>query len=215
MVFREEGGVRFRGEGDLTGDATALVPHRIGLQVPAGRYRLELKAVDAWQKRVAHYRQQVVVENYAADSLRLSRIHMAWRITEADAETAFMKDGLEVVPLPTRTYDRGSGVFAYYEIYNMSKDEFGRTHYQVTYDVRPVQGDHGTGVISMLTRLGRDHREAVAVSYDRSGESETEVEFVELRLSDQPEGQQILTIRVEDLILGRATEREVRFSIGE
>ena len=50
-------------------------------------------------------------------------------------EARFTKGGLNVVPMPSRTYKKGQSVFVYCEIYNLSEDEFGQTNYSVSYKI--------------------------------------------------------------------------------
>ena len=50
------------------------------------------------------------------------------------------RSDLDVVANPLRTYHRSEPAFIYLEVYNLERDEFGRTEYQIAYRIgRPEQ----------------------------------------------------------------------------
>ena len=55
---------------------------------------------------------------------------------EARAEGKFIRDELEVLPLPSHTFAPEQPVYLYYEVYNLFRDDTGQTHYRVDYAVR-------------------------------------------------------------------------------
>ena len=211
-VYRVQGDVRFRRPGDVRKQQGAFVPDVVRLDVPPGHYRMEVKARDKRTGRRGRYRQMIQVEAYPETGLRMSDLELAWRITEDGADGKFSKGELYVVPMPTRTYGKGHGVYVYYEIYNLSGDTFGRTRYRVAYTV----GDKGKSEVSNIARLVRlrgNRRVEVEVASEQVGTEPTEVEYVALQLGHQNDGRQVLQVAVTDLNSGETVTKDAAFVV--
>ncbi len=212
-VYRKTGEVAFQVSGGPKEWGT-LVPDLVRMEVPPGVYRLEVKAQDRMDGRLGIYRQRVVVEGYGGDRLRVSDLELAWRVAEAKTEGRFGKAGLEVIPMPSRTYRAGQSVFVYYEVYNLEKDEFGQAKYRVAYTVGRKVG----GIISRLvqTLTGRGRKEEVAVGgYKRAGLAASEAVYTELDLGEAKAGRHYLRVEVTDLNSGRTAAKETGFVVSE
>ncbi len=210
-VYRKTAEIFHKQPGNRTGP-DVVVPDIVRLEVPPGIYRLEVKARDRMTGRLGIYRQQVVVESYHKEGLRVSDLELAYRVSEApDNSGKFGKHGLNVVPMPSRTYGTDQNVFVYYEIYNLKKDDFGQTHYRVEYTMGPKAG----GVLSRIaqTLKGRYNKREVAVGYEQLGVQESEVAYTELELGEARSGRHYLTVKVTDLNSGRSFEKETTFVV--
>ena len=214
-VYRRQGNLVFRRGGDLTGMRGGFVPDMVGLGVPPGTYRMEVQVKDRLSGRQGRYRQEVVIDNYDREFLQLSELQLAFSVVESDEAGKFRKGGLRVIPIPTRTFGRDQGVFVYYEIYHLKKDEFGQSRYKVEYSIRPkgVQGRKARGVISQLVRVLTGKKQELAVGYEQIGNSESEEVYMELDLKSTKPGQYILEIDVTDLNSGLTSNRETGFYV--
>ena len=211
-VYRVKGDVRFRRQGDVRQQEGAFIPDVVRLDVPPGHYRMEVKARDKRTGRRGRYRQIIQVEAYPQTGLRMSDLELAWRITEDTADGKFSKGELHVVPMPTRTYGKGHSVYVYYEIYNLSRDTFGRTRYRVAYTV----GDKGKSEVSNIARLVRlrgNRRVEVEVAYEQVGTADSEMEYVALELGHQNDGRQVLQVAVTDLNSGETVTKDAAFVV--
>ncbi len=214
-VYRSHELIRFAARGDVTTERSGFVPDLARMDVPAGLYRMEVKLRDRLSARHARYRQDVEVESYRGTGLQLSDLEMAWRISTSENEDKFSKGRLWVIPMPTRTYERGRNVFVYYEIYNLSKDEFGQTSYEVSYTVTSDENPRAVGIISSLTRWRKGKREELSVTYQQQGTEDQEAEYVELELENRPPGKYLLKVTVRDVNNGETVEKEAGFVIAE
>ncbi len=214
-VYRRQGNLVYRGGGDLTGLRGGFVPDLMGLGVPSGTYRMEVQVKDRLSGRQGRYRQEVVIDNYDRKFLQLSELQLAYSVVESDETGKFKKGGLRVVPIPTRTFGRDQGVFVYYEIYRLKRDEFGQTRYKVEYSIRPkgVQGRTASGVVSQLVRVFTGKKQELAVGYEQLGNSESEEVYMELDLKSTKPGQYILEIEVTDLNSGLTSNRQTGFYV--
>lgn len=211
-VYREKGDVLFRRQGDVSQTQGAFVPDVVRLDVPPGRYRMEVKARDKRSDRRGRYRQIIYVEAYPETGLRMSDLELAWRISETSLDDKFSKGDLHVVPMPTRTYGKGHSVYVYYEIYNLTRDTFGRTRYRITYTVGK-KGDSEVGNIARLVRLRGNRQTEVEVASEQVGTDPTEVEYVALQLGQHNEGRQVLQVAVTDLNSGETVTKDAGFVV--
>ncbi len=210
-VYRKTGEMFYKKAGNRTGP-DVVFPDVVRLEVPPGVYRLEVKARDRMTGRLGIYRQQVVVESYHREGLRVSDLELAFRVSEADTDPGkFGKNGLNVIPMPSRTFGTGQNVFVYYEIYNLKRDEFGQTQYRVEYTMGPKAG----GVLSRLaqTLTGRSNKQGVAIGYEQLGVQESEVAYTELELGEARSGRHYLNVTVTDLNSGKSFAKETTFVV--
>ena len=190
-----------------------LIPHTASIDVPPGDYLLDVRLRNVADGRAGSHRWRLRVAPYPPDSLRLSDIQLASKVTERGDPDKFTKNGLQVVPMPIRLYTRGKPAYLYYEIYNLVRDEFGMTSYAVEYTVR---SEKSGGTIRRLLRAlkGRDEREQVSVgTREQVGTRETEPSFVELDLTHVPPGKVVLTVTVTDRVSGHSVSREKRLEL--
>ena len=210
-TYRTQSDLVFQGVGDLTGQPGAFVPDVARLEVPPGRYRMEVSARDRLTGRMGTYRQDVEVADYAKGRLRLSGLELAWQVSRGEAADAFTKREVRVIPLPTRTFRKGQGVFIYYEVYNLRPDVSGVTRHAVEYTVRTEAG----GVLSRIAQTFAGRRPEVAVSQEQAGTQEADYRYLELDLRGLSPGKGVLTVTVKDLNSGDAVSRGTSFTMVE
>ncbi len=214
-VYRSEEKIHFAAKGDVTGERSAFVPDLARMDVPPGLYRMEVKIKDHLSAQHGRYRQDVEIESYDRKSLQMSDLEMAWRISRSENEDKFNKGRLWVIPMPTRTYRVGQNVFVYYEIYNLTQDEFGHTNYQVSYTVTSDDKHGALGIISSLTRWRKGKREELEVTYELEGVDTQEVEYVELKLENRPAGKYALNVTVIDMKSGEMARKKASFILAQ
>ena len=211
-VYRQSDEMVYEAVGNRAGEGL-MAPDVLKLDLPPGDYRLEVKSQDRLRGRMGIYQQRVVVEPYGEDRLQVSDLELAWRVGAEEANGKFAKGGLTVVPMPSRTYRKGQSVFVYYEIYNLEKDEFGQTGYNVSYTITSKDRDGEAGNISRLFRWRAGRREELAVAYEQIGTDARENEYVELALDEQVPGRYSLKVSINDKNSGESAEKEATFVI--
>ncbi len=181
--------------------------------LPPGDYFMAMKVRDLKSKRTQVIRDSLRVEGYGGDSIRVSGIEIARRIEPTTEEGKFVKQGLEVIPMPSLTFKRNKDVFLYFEVYNLTRDAQGRTHYQVDYTTRKPEGGIGHLVMSGLGRLiGRRKKEdEVTVSYELGGEATQEIIHTALDLRKGKKGDHTFQVTVTDLNSGIGVSRQTSF----
>ncbi|MDE2890779.1 MAG: GWxTD domain-containing protein [Gemmatimonadota bacterium] len=217
VIHRTSSSRAYRVASDFSGAQKAFMPELLKLQVPPGKYDLQVQIKDLLSGHNGIYRQTVDVKEYPADRLRISDIQLAATIGETKLQERFKKGEVWVVPMPTRNYRGAQQVYAYYEIYNLKKNRFGQTRYKVKYVVRyvskPIRGALGS-VASGLRSLFRSKRPSVSISYEHEGTEPNEQSYLEIDLDKVKHGVNVLEVEIKDLVSGKSEEREIRFQYG-
>ncbi len=194
-----------------------LVLDMAAIEAPPGTYELGLRVREAETRRFQIYKQQVVLEDYARADLNLSDIELAWSITdETPSAGAFVKQGLNIMPMSVWAFPEKHPAFLYFEIYHLNKNEFGQTHYRVTYDIQSKdQKGRGARVLAGLGRLlGKEERQqGVSVTYDQIGNTTDGLSYVELNLDGAGKGDHEVQVTVEDLVSGVQVTKKTTFGI--
>ena len=176
---------------------------------------MALNVRDPASKRSMLYRDSLHVTELRGGSLQVSGIQLARNIAPADGDGRFVKNGLEVIPMPSLRFRSHEDVFLYFEVYNLKQDSNGRTCYQVDYTVRKQEGGVGRLIFSGLGRLigKKTMGNEVTVSYELGGESAQEVIHTALNLSDGTKGDYSLEVCVRDLNSGTQATRQTSFTV--
>ena len=214
-IYRRKGQVIFKNEGDLTGRRDGFVPDMVRVGLPAGSYLMEIGVKDLLSRKQGRYRQDVIVEAYGGQGLQISDLQLAWQIDKDHEKTVFSKGALRVIPMPTRSYGTGKSVFVYYEIYNLTRGEFGQTKYRVSYTIASEDTQGIAGTISSLFRWRAGKREELSVTYEQQGTEVQEAEYVELELENRPAGKYLLKVTVADVNSGETAEKDAGFVIAK
>lgn len=217
VIHRTSSSRAYRVAADFSGVQKAFMPELLKLQVPPGKYDLQVQIKDLLSGHNGIYRQTVDVKEYPDDRLRISDIQLAASISETKLQERFKKGEVWVVPMPTRNYRGAQQVYAYYEIYNLKKNRFGQTRFKVKYVVRyvskPIRGALGS-VASGLRSLFRSKRPSVSISYEHDGTEPNEQSYLEIDLDKVKHGVNVLEVEIKDLVSGKSEEREIRFQYG-
>ena len=193
----------------------AFVPEMDRLTAAPGTYRLSVQILDTSSDKSQVYNREVVLHPYGDDSLKVSDIEMASLIRPSRG-SKFTKGEIEVVPNPSLFYFAGQPVFVYYEVYNLKKDEFGRTDYRVSYELHSLnRGNVGVRILKALGRLVgiNEQAEVVTVEYSHEGNKANDYGYVELDMSKTDPGHQLLIVKVSDEIADSHATSAVSFVI--
>lgn len=189
------------------------------MEAPAGSYRAAIEVRDEATRRIGIFEQEYTVPGYAGDALMLSDIKLAVSIAPAADSTdgPFIRNGLEVVPNPARLYQRTDPVHFYYEIYNLTLDDNGRSSYQVELAVRSKDRPRNLfwRVLKGIDRLVRrvDSEQAVLMVFENEGNRPDEYSYTSIDTGATPTGAYEMTVRVTDLHSGQTAVRTKMFVV--
>ena len=114
------------------------------LSLDPGSYHLAVEAEDRKAKTLGTFRDSLQIRKFGSENLELSGLLIAQRVVEHESRP-FGRDRFMVLPNPLKQCQRDGHISFYFEIYNLSRDEFGATNYQVTYQTRLLPESHGEG----------------------------------------------------------------------
>ncbi len=187
---------------------------RIDIPLSPGEYDL---AVQMWRihtNRLGNYREKVRLHDFSGDSLMLSDLQIAQHIeeqspTESQSDTLSARDKWRITTSPSRTFFQGTPIFAYFEIYNLTRDTFGQTRYEVAFAVAPEKGRE----LASQPRIKRRDGELITVQYEQTGRELWIADYVELDIGRVEPGRYRLIMTVKDLNSAQTTVREGIFRI--
>ena len=205
---------------ETVNDPGVLWVDQVTTEVKPGHYLMAVRVTDPASGKLQIHRQLVDVEAYNSSTLMVSDLVVAGKIATIDAraEGKFIRDELEVLPLPSHTFAPEQPVYLYYEVYNLFRDDTGQTHYLVDYAVRGSKNAGARLLKGIGTLLGiSEKQEGVQVSYEHRGNTETEPVYVALDVAAKPGQKLTIGVTVTDLNRpGRPTAtKDVWVAIGD
>lgn len=165
-----------------------------------GRYNLALEIRNNENDKVGIYQFTVNVKDYSPDSLSLSHIEIAQYVETTLSKDKYVKpkSTMRVVPNPAAGLVKTKPLTIYYEIYNLSLNNEGKTSYQVSYSIKMAESNQSflstiSGLFSSADRSGTSTVTA------KEGKSRHEKEYIAFDISELPEGIATLEVKVKDL----------------
>ena len=197
----------------------AIHVDRRAVLVPGGeRILLSVQAQDLVSGRMQAYRENIRAVQFDSTRLAMSDIILAGAIRRADTtsqNTRFVRNGLTILPMASRSFRRGQGMYVYFEIYNLTRgEEFGDTEYEVEHAVRSG-GAGGGSILGSVGRILGGSRRRVGVSRIMEGFRSAEYQNFQIDTSNLSPGTYTLLITVTDHKGDQRVTKERTFTIGE
>ena len=214
-VFRKTALLPFSvADAKAVGGGTLLVDE-LALNLPPGTYHLGVEVHDRERNTMGAYTREIEVEAYTGAGLMMSDVEMAGSVVEDPSVTR--KGGRKVVSMPSQTYHPGQPVSVYYEVYGLAVDEFGRTHYEMDYQISAKKGKPIAVTIlrAIGELLGIEEKKVVTISYAQHGRERTEYNYLEIDVTGSESGLYELEVTVRDLIGGTSVKKSVVFGIAK
>ena len=216
-VYRVQDQLTFQAPSDQQVLEGAFIPGVLAFEVDAGLHYLSFQIRDVVSGKSQVYQQSLSVSDFSqSDNLLMSDIALAFYVGPSDEQGPFQKRGLKIIPMASKAFRPDQNAFVYFEVYNLKRDEFGRTKYRVDYSFRAQE--KGLVPIRALRGLGRmlrlqEKRREVVISYEQSGDTPEDIAYVELDLKDAEPGGQEVRVKVTDLLADRDVKKEIAFKI--
>lgn len=153
------------------------------------------------------YEKQVA--DYSLLSPGLSDIELATKIEPTTKDTKFQKNGLLVIPNPTRRFSLKTPVYVYFEIYRLSQDSEGKTSFTIDYTLTLMESRR-EGILGLFRGSGKS---SISTQIDREGDNEFSVEFLAIDVSQVKPGEYQLIIKVTDQLNGKTVAQEKRIAL--
>lgn len=164
------------------------------------------------QNRLNAFKFKLDFTPLQTDSLTCSDIELAFEINPATTTSPFEKHGLEVLPNPAKKFNPSQPVHAYFEIYNLKKNELGRTAYEIEYTASTDRTQQNL-LSKFWSTLSRRQPKTISITNQREGTESDPVEKIALDFSQFTGKKMKLKITVIDLISTFHCERETEFEL--
>lgn len=155
------------------------------------------------------WKHEKQVADYSSSQLDLSDIVLATKIEPTTKNTKFKKNGLLVIPNPTRLFSSRTPVYVYFEIYQLNQDATGKTSFTIDYTLSLMESRR-KGILGLFGGSGKS---AITTQLDREGDSEFSVEYLAIDASQVKPGEYQLKIKVTDQLNGKSVTREKRIAL--
>lgn len=186
---------------ESTEEGFLLAAERLVLE--PGTYFLAGEVEDRATKRVGTFRERLRVRSFGPDTLEISDLLMARRIRMRE-KAPYGRDEFAVLPNPLQVCRAEGLAWFYFEIYNLSRDEFGATNYRISYQMQLLREGGGDGSPADWT---------TAVSYTYRGTRDWEPRDLRVDMDGASPGPRAFRVVVEDLHTGRQAMAETRFRV--
>ena len=93
-------------------------------------------------------------------------------------------------------------MYVYFEVYNLTPDEFGTTSFVIEYTVAKIEKETKTVLEDLLRIFGSKDKPTTSVAIEHLGDTPDSAEYLALDLSNAGKGDFRLNVRVKDLHSG-------------
>ena len=156
-------------------------------------------------------RMRMYVRNYSGSSLNMSDVELAFEIGAPKPGSEFNKGSLLVVPNPLRQYATERPLYLYFEAYNLSKDQKGRTSYTIEYELKCLNPKR-----SWLMRLfSGGKKSSIAFRSAREGTEDWSPEHIALDIHELEAGEYQVGVKVTDEFKKTSVLRTEKLTIYE
>lgn len=138
------------------------------------------------------------------DSLSCSSLEQAFKITPNNNPDERDRDNITILPNPTLEYDKSENVYTYYEIYNLSYDNNGRTNYSVNFDIR--RKDNSKSIWDFFTGLfGKSDVYNISIMNNYNGNTKNVSNYLAFNISNLKSGNYEMILTIKDNVSNKNT----------
>ena len=184
-------------------------------EILPGKYVAALEIRNNEKDKVGIYQFVVSVRDYSADSLTISDIEIAQYVDNTISKEKFVKpkSTLKVVPNPAAGILKTKPLTVYYEIYNLTLNNEGKSSYQISYSIKMADNQDFLGKIKGVFS-GKSEASTSSIT-TKEGKSTTEREYIGFDISELPTGVASLEIKVKDLNSLKESSSTINMTIQE
>jgi GWxTD domain-containing protein len=139
---------------------------------------------------------------FSSQNLELSDIQLSPYITETNEKNEFTKHNTLVTPLPAKRIEKDQLLYIYYEVYNLTTDQDGKSRYRIDYRLRMEDENIAARKTEGISVEKEVDQESITISENRAAMGANQAEYLALDLSTFRTGKAELEIQVTDLASG-------------
>ncbi|MFQ5752164.1 MAG: hypothetical protein ACE5HI_09230, partial [bacterium] len=123
----------------------------------------------------------------------------------------FVKNGLRIVPNPTRQFTHNQPIHIYFEIYNLKLDADGQSAFTIEYTLSRT--DKQRGVKKLFGLFGGGRKSSISVRSERQGRSAFSPENIAVNASKLKKGDYTFAVIVTDKLTGGTVTKKNRLTL--
>ncbi|MCH8872939.1 GWxTD domain-containing protein [candidate division KSB1 bacterium] len=179
--------------------------HRFYFDLEPGTYHSVFYANRPSTKKWGGDNFEIEVPVIDRKAFGMSDLELAFNILDAERESVFKNGKFEVIPNPSKIFNKSDQVHLYFEIYNLRKDETGETSFNIEYTMTQRKGS--------FKLFGGGKKQVISVKNDFTGFEHTYYETAGFDVSKLQPGEYKMTVKVKDLNLGKTAEKSIDLRI--
>jgi hypothetical protein len=173
--------------------------------VPPDSYHVAFFLRQPATNRLGGWKDELRVPSFAADQLAMSGIVLASSVEPSTDTGIFVKNGLRIMPNPSKRFERSQPVYVYFEVYNLAPDAEGKASFIVEYTTL-LRKEKKSGTKKVFSIFGGSAKPATTLALERETQATTSAEYLALDLNKAGTGDFRLSIRVKDRNSGEQSE---------
>ena len=154
-------------------------------------------------------RREIEIPEFSSDSLLISDLVLADKISHKNSESAFSRNGLSILPNVVQYFISADTMKIYFEVYNLSFDSDSSVHYQVENSI--IENKSG-GILNAIFGGGS---KKVGFVNEYSGSRRNDFVVQAISLSNLKPGEYQLEIVLTDEISNQKAAGNTKFTILE
>jgi hypothetical protein len=123
-------------------------------------------------------------------------------------------DSIQIAPSLDMVFSVSKPIRLYYELYHLPTDIRSQTRYDVTYSLQFIRGSD-SGLKALLGKIFPGKKESVSYTYREGGKSKRVARDIELDISELRPGRYVLSVEVNERIIGGTASRELELTLLE
>jgi len=189
--------------------------HNEPVEVKPGNYYIALEFQDKNSRRRSRLFREFHVDSFLYHKFQMSDILFATDLEPPNLNVPPSRPDFKFVPNPIRVYQIGQPIVIYFELYNLTQDGAGETHFKIEYRIGKDYLSESS-LKRILTSIGIIKRTGeVTAGYEYTGNSFVELQYQNIILDPNISGKIMITLKATDLLTGNVTERQETFTVIE
>jgi len=178
-------------------------------EVPPDSYHVAFYLRPLGTDLLGGWKYEKRIPNYSSPELSISDIELATRIEPATKPGKFEKNGLIVIPNPTRLFALKDPVYIYFEIYHLTQDVKGNTSFSIEYTMTLLERKKK----GLLSLFGGGGKSSISTQIEREGKGELSVEYLAIDVSQLKAGEYDLIVKVTDRLNGKPAVQKRKMAL--
>ncbi len=178
--------------------------YRYAFSLEPGEHHITFYSEIPEQNKIGGENFLAEIPDFSRNNLQISDLILAYEVHPTVTDSVLAHHGFQIIPNPSKTFSRKEPVYVYYEIYNLTLDENGRTSFDIENEIKQLKKKK-----KILGLFGGGKRQSVAIKVSRTGKDASVQEFVIFDVKKMDPGKHLLTVKVKDKNTGQVIDKSV------